>query len=517
MFAAWLPLTNFSGFLSAYEGVAALLTSYTMSTAIPIVELSANALSQAIHNKTVSCREVMQAYLAQIAVVNPHVNAIVSLRDETVLLAEADTFDAMLAKNGSGSKGWMHGMPQAIKDLSNAAGIRNTMGSPLMRDFVPKEDNLMVSRMKAAGAIVVGKTNVPEFGLGSHSFNEVFGATRNPFGLSKTAGGSSGGAAVALATRMLPVADGSDFMGSLRNPAGWCNVFGFRPSQGRVPMSPVADAFISQLGTEGPMARTVDDLARLLEVQSGYDASAPLSIAECALSARPGASFYLKRIKIGWLGDLNGYLAMEDGIVGVCQQALQRLAGVGAAVEPTPLGCSPDAVWQAWLVWRRALVANRLAPYLAKPANRAHIKPEALWEYDQSAGLTGNALVAASVQRTAFYQHMRKLFEKYDFLALPTAQVWPFDAALRWPQAITTASGTRSMDTYHRWMEVTIYATFAGLPCISLPAGFNAAGLPMGIQIMGKPQADAAVLQLARAYEGVAAEVLARRPDLSGI
>ena len=486
-----------------------------MSIAIPIVELSANALSEAIHAKTVSCREVMQAYLQRIALVNPRVNAIVSLRDDAALLAEADAFDAMLAKNGSGSKGWMHGMPQAIKDLANAQGIRNTMGSPLQRDFVPSEDSLMVCRMKAAGAIVIGKTNVPEFGLGSHSFNEVFGVTRNPFDLTKTAGGSSGGAAVALATRMLPVADGSDFMGSLRNPAGWNNVYGFRPSQGRVPMWPANDAFISQLGTEGPMARTVDDLARLLEIQSGYDSRAPLSIAGHARYLRPEGLFNLRKVKIGWLGDLSGYLAMEDGILGVCEQALKRMEGLGGAVDSVALGTAPGAVWESWLVWRRALVAGRIAPHLAKPGNRALIKPEALWEHDQSLSLTGNQLMAASVQRTAYYQHMLKLFETHDFLALPTAQVWPFDAAMRWPQEITTPNGTRAMDTYHRWMEVTIYATFAGLPCISLPAGFNAQGLPMGLQIIGRPQADAEVLRLARAYEGVAGEVLERRASIA--
>ena len=234
------------------------------TTVADITDYSADQLSRAIHARQVSCREVMQAYLRRIAAVNPHVNAIVSLQHEPHLLAQADARDAQLARGQS--LGWLHGMPQAIKDMSNTVGIPTTLGSPLMRDFVPQEDGLLAQRMKAAGCIVVGKTNVPEFGIGSHTFNEVFGATRNPYNLGKSAGGSSGGAAVALATRLLPVADGSDFMGSLRNPAGWNNVFGFRPSQGRVPMWPASDAFISQLGTEGPMARTVDDLARLLEI-----------------------------------------------------------------------------------------------------------------------------------------------------------------------------------------------------------------------------------------------------------
>ena len=479
-----------------------------------ITDLSAHQLSVAIHAKTVSCREVMQAYLARIQAVNPAVNAIVSLRHEAANLADADAKDALLARGES--MGWMHGMPQAIKDLSEAAGIPNWMGSPLQRGFVPTQDNLMVSRMKAAGCIVIGKTNVPEFGLGSHSFNEVFGVTRNPYNLSKTAGGSSGGAAVALATRMLPVADGSDFMGSLRNPAGWNNIFGFRPSQGRVPMWPVGDAYISQLGTEGPMGRTVQDVARLLEVQAGYDARAPLSIADSV----PGGGFKVGELtglnaqntRIGWLGDLNGYLAMEDGITRVCEQALKRLEGLGCSVAPTALGMPPEQVWQSWLVWRRALQAGRIAPFLLLPNGRAQIKPEGLWEHDQAATLTGSEMLAASTQRTAFYQQMLKLFETHDFLALPTAQVWPFDAAMRWPQQITTANGVRTMDTYHRWMEATIYATFAGLPCISVPAGFNAQGLPMGLQLIGRPQADAQVLQLAHAYEQVAQDVLSVRP-----
>jgi len=480
--------------------------THPQSSILQITDLTASDLSAAIHSRQFSCREVMQAYLQRIADVNPRVNAIVSLQDGDDLLRQADERDAQLARGQS--MGWMHGMPQAIKDLANAVGIPNTMGSPLMRSFVPKEDGLMVQRMKAAGCIVIGKTNVPEFGLGSHSFNEVFGVTRNAYDPSRSAGGSSGGGAVALAMHMLPVADGSDFMGSLRNPAAWANVFGFRPSQGRVPMWPATDAFISQLGTEGPMGRTVKDVALLLGTQAGYDARAPLSIAVCADDTRATGLFSCKNKKIAWLGDLNGYLPMESGIIDVCEQGLRRLEGLGCAVQPTALGYPPEQVWQAWLVWRRALVANRIAPFLLNPANRARIKPEALWEHDQASSLTGTELMHASVQRTAFYQHLLTQFEQHDFLALPTAQVWPFDATLRWPSHVNG----REMDTYHRWMEVVIYATFAGLPAISIPAGFDVRGLPMGMQIIGRPGADLAVLQLAHAYEQVAQDVLGIKP-----
>ena len=476
-----------------------------------ITELTADALSRAIHARQVSCREVMQAYLARIDAVNPAFNAIVSLQDGDGLLRQADARDLQLARGES--MGWMHGMPQAIKDLANTAGIPTTLGSPLMRHFVPKEDGLLARRMKAAGCIVIGKTNTPEFGLGSHTFNEVFGVTRNAYDPRFSAGGSSGGAAVALAQRLLPVADGSDFMGSLRNPAAWANVFGLRPSQGRVPMAPAQDVWVSQLGTEGPMGRTVRDVALLLSVQAGYDAVAPLSIAQNGHQFRAALDFDPQGLRIGWLADLGGYLPMEDGILPLCEQALDRLKGVGCEIEPAALGMPPDAVWQAWLVWRRALVASRIAPFLLNAKNRAHIKPEALWEYDQAQGLSGSQLLGASVQRTVFYQQMLGLFEHYDYLALPTAQVWPFEASQRWPQNIASGGASGAMDTYHRWMEVVIYATFAGLPCISVPAGFNAAGLPMGLQIIGRPQADFAVLQLAGAYEQVAQDVLRRVPS----
>ncbi len=477
-----------------------------------ITSFGASHLSRLIQAKQVSCQELMQATLKQIARVNPQVNAIVNLRNEASLMQEAADHDELLAQDRS--KGWLHGIPQAIKDIAPAKGLPNTQGSPLLTNFCPQEDGLMVQRMKAAGCIVIGKTNTPEFGLGSHTFNEVFGATRNAFDTSKSAGGSSGGAAVALATHMLSVADGSDFMGSLRNPAAWGNVFGMRPSQGRVPMWPATDVWIAQLGTEGPMARDVESLGLLLETQSGYSPKTPLSIASSAYSMPATSLFSLKNQRIGWLGDLNGYLSTEAGVLDICSTALQRMADAGAVVLPCALGMSPARVWEAWLTWRQALVGARIAPHLLKPSNRDNIKPEALWEYDCGLNLKGTDLMRASATRTSFYQAMLQLFEHHDFLALPAVQMWPFPIEQRWPQEIVTANGTRSMDTYHRWMECTIYATFAGLPAISLPCGFNAQGLPMGVQIIGKPQGDAELLALAAAYEARAQDVLQRRPKV---
>ena len=473
-----------------------------------ITELSANQLSQAIHAKQVSCREVMQAYLHRIESINPHFNALVSLQDSTKLLAQAQACDTDLSQGHS--RGWLHGLPIALKDLVDVAGIPTTCGSPLLRDNIPRQDALLTQRLKTAGGIVIGKTNTPEWGLGSHTFNEVFGTTRNAYNPAFSAGGSSGGAAVALAQRMLPISDGSDFMGSLRNPAAWNNVFGLRPSQGRVPAYPAGDVWVSQLGTDGPMARTMRDLSHLLEVMAGLDARSPLSLAKLptgfAATLKPEA----KSLRIGWLGDLNGYLPMDAGVLDACENGLKRLQGLGCHVEPTELGYSPEAAWQTWLAWRRVLTASRIAPMVAK--GRDLVKPEALWEFDQAAGMKASEFLQASTERTVFYQHMLGLMRRFDVLVLPSCQVWPFDAALRWPQQIQTSKGAVQMDTYHRWMEVVLYASLAGLPALNVPVGFSAQGLPMGMQLIGQPQGELALLSLGLAYEEVVGDWLSIKP-----
>jgi amidase len=466
-----------------------------------ITGLSAAQLSECIHRRDVSCREVMAAYLDRIDERNPAVNAIVSLRDRDLVLAEAAECDDEIIHGVS--RGWMHGMPQAIKDLAETKGLRTTRGSPLLERFVPDFDCLMVARMKDAGCVVIGKTNVPEFGLGSHTFNDVFGTTRNPFDLGRSAGGSSGGAAVALATNMLPVADGSDYMGSLRNPAAWNNVFGFRPSQGRVPSWPERDGYLAQLGTEGPMGRTVVDVAMLLGTQAGYHPGSPLSLsgrldelATVAL-AREELAHHPAGARVGWLGDLDGHLAMEPGILEHCDDALMRMESIGCTVDPAALAMSPERVWDAWLVWRHVLVSAALSPLIADPARRELMKPEARWEVDNGLQITGSQLSQAAADRTVYFSKVTSLFDHFDVLAIPSAQVWPFEVTERWPRRIRD----REMDTYHRWMEVTLYATFAGLPAISVPVGFDGRGLPMGMQLIGRPRGDVELLRLAHAYE----------------
>ena len=481
--------------------------------------LSAAGLSRAIHDREVSCVEVMQAHLDRIRAVNPSLNAIVNLAPEDALLAQAHACDEDLARGLD--RGWLHGLPIAIKDAADAKGFPTTRGCELLVDNMATRDHVMVERVKAAGAIVIGKTNTPEFGLGSHTFNTVFGATRNAWDFDVSAGGSSGGAAVALASGMLPVADGSDFMGSLRNPAGWNHVFGMRPTQGRVPSGPPADVRVDQLATEGPMARTVDDLGRLLATQAGHDPRLPLSLQsafEWQLPRDPAAG--LKGLRIGWLGDLGGYLAMEDGVLEACREGLRALDIAGAVVEEASLGIDLPALWECWLAWRRALAGGRLESLMRQPGARDKLKPEAQWEYDCSRELGLAGFLEASQARTKYFHQVQALLgaastvtaaKTYDVLALPSAQVWPFPVEERWPKAIAG----RAMDTYHRWMEVTIYATLAGLPAVCVPASFHRTkGWPMGLQLIGAYGADAQVLRVTAGYEAVRGEFLSRRPDL---
>jgi amidase len=472
-----------------------------MTTALPapcsITALDADALSAAIHRREVSCREVMEAYLARIDALNPRFNAIVNLAPTEALLAQADERDAELAAGRS--RGWMHGMPQAIKDTGQALGFPTTLGSPLLAQALPTQDSTYVARMKAAGCIVIGKTNMPEFGLGSHTYNPLFGPTPNAWDPTVSAGGSSGGAAVALALRMLPVADGSDFMGSLRNPACWNHVYGLRPSQGRVPAFPRPELWVSQLGTDGPLARNVRDLALLLQTQAGFDARAPLSLGEAsAPDFVPPSDASLRGLKIGWLGDLGGHLGVEDGILPLLEQSLQACERQGAQIEPVTLGVDLQRVWNAWLVWRRALVAPAVAAVMGIPQARARIKPEALWEHDQAQGLSFADFMAASRVRGELLHALLALLERHDALALPVTQCWPFPLDMTWPREVAG----RTMDTYHRWMECTLYATFAGLPAISVPAGFHANDRwPMGLQLIGRPRDEAGLLRLAAGWE----------------
>jgi amidase len=471
-----------------------------------IVYWDAAELSVAIRRRIVSCVEVMDAYLRHIDKLNPTVNAMVSRRPRDELIAEARQKDGLLS-NGI-CQGWMHGFPHAVKDLADVEGLPTSHGFVRPGSGLPNPttDALFVSRIRDAGAIFIGKTNVPELGLGSQTYNSVFGTTYNAYDQTKTSGGSSGGAAVAVALRMLPVADGSDFMGSLRNPPGWNNVFGHRPSYGRVPRGG-GELGIDQGGVIGPIARTALDLALLLRTMSGYAPASPLSITDSPESLT-NLTGEMRGRKVAWLGDLGGYLPMESDVLTTTTQALDHFERLGMTV--TPLDGLPktadwngnDDLWPTWLTYRHWLAGmSVMSAYdLGMPGTP---KPEAVYEYDGLVGdVDGGPISAVQVyqnaqKRSALYEAFRGLFETYDYVVLPTAQVMPFDATIHWPSEV---AGVR-MSSYHRWMEVTTIATLINAPTLAMPAGFNAAGLPIGLQVIGRNHDDASLMNLAYAWE----------------
>ncbi len=468
-----------------------------------ILDREAFELATELEADTFSAEDVMRATLELIGVANGQVNAIVSLRDPDELIAEARQADA------SERKGWMHGFPLAVKDLANAKGLRTTMGSPVFADQVAQNDDIMVARMRAAGAIIIGKTNTPEFGLGSNTFNPVFGATCNPYDLTRSAGGSSGGAAAAIACRMLPVADGSDMMGSLRNPAAWNNVYGFRPSWGRVPSEPVGDSFLHQLSTNGPMARSPRDVAALLDIQSGPDPRQPHGcMAEPALA---GIEADVKGRRIGWLRDWGGAYAFEPGILDLVERALGRFNDIGCIVEEVPAPFDAEAIWESWTTLRSWSVTASTVALYEKSETRERLKPEAIWEIERGLALSAMDVHRASVTRSAWFKNAAELFDRYDALILPSTQVWPFPIEWRYPDRINDIE----MDTYHRWMEVVVPPGLIGLPTLNMPAGFNAEGLPLGLQMFGRRGADASLLQIGHAWHSATDDFRAKPPILN--
>ncbi|RFP87592.1 amidase [Rhodobacteraceae bacterium 63075] len=453
-----------------------------------ITDQSALDLSQALHDKTLGAAELMEATLAQIEKTNPQVNAIVSLRDADALRAEAKAAD------NAERKGWLHGIPIAVKDLANARGLPTSMGNAMFAGQIAPADDLMVARMRAAGAIIIGKTNTPEWGLGSHSFNPVHGCTVNPYDTSLSAGGSSGGAAAALAARIIPVADGSDMMGSLRNPGAWNNVYGFRPTYGRVPSEPASDSFLHQLATLGPMARTPRDLAALLDTQAGPDPRQPHGASfELTL---PNIDAPVAGRRIGWLGDWGGAFPMEAGLLAHTEAAMGELEALGMQVEQVDPPFSAEAMWESWVGLRSWAVAGGLNTFYETPEQREMLKPEAIWEIERGRALSALEVHRLSVIRSEWFKAAARLFETYDALVLPTTQLWPFPAAWRYPEEIAGVQ----MDSYHRWMQVVVPVSLIGLPCINMPLRLGPNGLPAGMQLFGPRDSDARLMQIGQAW-----------------
>lgn len=451
-----------------------------------LCDLSAIELTARVRRKDLSARDVMSAHLARIERVNPKVNAIVTLVADRAM-ADAARADDLVAKGGT--PGPLHGLPVAHKDLVDTAGIRTTRGSRFYRDTVPTRDALIVTRMRAAGAITVGKTNTPELGAGSQTFNEVFGATLNPYDLTRTCGGSSGGAAVALACGMVPIADGTDVGGSLRNPAAFCNVVGLRPSPGRVPTETNS---WSPLSVSGPMARSVADAALFLSALAGPDSRGPLTNGEDGARFRAPLGRDFKGVRVAWWKGLGG-VPFEPEIRTVVDSTRRVFEALGCAVEEA----EPDFTGVA-----DAFATLRYTSSYAQNSALVRERPEWVkdtikFEVAEAERLTAADVGRAIARQTQMYDQSRQFFEKYDYFILPVTQVVPFDVSIPYP---TSIAGT-AMTTYIDWMRSCWYVSFMSNPAISVPAGFTKAGLPVGLQIVGRHRDEWSVLQLAHAFE----------------
>jgi amidase len=472
-----------------------------------ITEIGAAALAAAIRARKISAREAMTACLDRIEAVNPAINAVISMPPRELLMAAAAAADERQARGAT--LGVLHGLPHAVKDLQPVKGLRFTQGSPIYRDRIAAADGLMAERLRNAGVIFVGKTNTPEFGLGSHTFNPVFGATHNPYDRTRSAGGSSGGAAAALAARMLPLADGSDYAGSLRNPAGWNNVFGFRTGYGVVPATG-PEVWLTGMGVQGPMARSVEDLALLLSVQAGYDARSPLSLPGDGAVYRRGLDAPVKGRRIGWLGDFGGAVPHEPEVLEVCRAALRPFEVLGCVVEEAKLDAAVEPAWQAMIKLRAWQQGGPILANYRDPAERALLKPEAIWEVETGLALSAFDMTAASTARTTWSMAVGRLFDRFDYLVLPSSQLFPFPVEERWPKMIAG----HTMRTYHEWMMAALLMTLSGNPALAVPAGFGAAGLPIGLQIVGPNRGEVSCLQLAKAYEAATGWAQKRPPAL---
>ncbi len=451
--------------------------------------MSARELATLIRSRKLSAREVMEAHLAQINRVNPKINAIVARLDDNQCVALADEADRHLARRET--VGPLHGLPVAFKESEAAVGFPRTRGSPIYKDEMPTEDSVLVERLRKAGAIPIGKTNVSEFGMGSHSYNKVYGTTLNPYDLTKSAGGSSGGAGAALAAGLLPLADGSDLGGSLRNPANFNNIVALRPTVGLVPTAPTAMPLLGFL-VKGPMARSVADTSFLLSVMAGSDSRDPGCYpSDPSVFAQP-LNRDFKGVRVAWCPDLGG-LPLDRRVRAVLEAQRSTFEALGCIVDDaSPDLSGADKVFLTIRMWRSW---SALGPLLEK--HREQMKPEAVWEIESGAKLTASDLSDAMIQHGAIMERMRRFEEKYEFMLCAVNQVPPFDATMDWPKEVEAVK----MDNYVAWMKSAYWITVTFRPAISVPAGFTSEGLPVGIQLVGRYRDDLGVLQIANAFE----------------
>jgi amidase len=465
--------------------------------------MSACKLAQLIRARSISAREVMTAFLRQIERINPRINAIVAKLDDDKCLALAEEADRRLAR--SDEVGPLHGLPFAFKDLDAAVGFPLTRGSPIFKNFMPSEDSVLVERLRCAGVLPIGKTNVSEFGMGSHTYNEVYGTTFNPYDLTKTAGGSSGGAGAALTAGLLPLASGSDLGGSLRNPANFNNIVALRPTVGLVPVAPTLLPFLG-FSVKGPMGRTVADVAFLLSAMAGADPRDPACYPSDPSSFAKPLDRDFKGVQVAWCPEL-GHLPLDRRVRSVLEAQRKTFVDLGCIVEDAcPDLRDADEIFltlRAWNYW------HTLGSLLEK--HRHEMKPEAVWQIESGSRLTGGDVANSMTRHGELMERMRIFQQKHEFLLCAVNQVPPFDANIHWPREIEGVQ----MEHYIAWMKSAYWITSTFCPAISVPAGFTAGGLPVGIQIVGRYHDDRGVLQIGHAFEQ-ATRFGRRRPQIAG-
>ena len=461
---------------------------------------SIKSISTEIKSQRLKSEDVVNFYLDKINKYNKDLNAIISLRDESEVLSEAREKDQLI-KNKS-QIGLLHGLPLAVKDTVDVTKLPTSYGCMEYKNNFPAEDSIITERLKKEGAIIIGKTNTAELAYGSQTTNRLFGSTYNPYNISKTAGGSSGGAAAAVSSGMLPLADGSDMMGSVRNPAAYCNLYGFRPTPGLIPEKRVEplNSECPLLSTLGGIAKTPDDLSLFLDSVAGRDSRDSFSFDLNAKFVETSMSEDdFKKIKIGWLGNLNNNYNFENGIIELCETALNILKSnpFNVSIEEVKTNLFSQDIWDIWTTIRSKISYDDIK--MMKDINLDDLCFAAKWEYDQGIKISDEEFVQKIDGINRYRSVFNQLFEKYDFLAMPSAQVFPFDANISFPKKI----GSHSLSTYHKWMETTIIASLFQLPTLSVPVGLNNSGLPMGMQIIGKKAHDLKVMSFGKKYESI--------------
>ncbi len=449
-------------------------------------EYNVTELKTKLEKGWITSKEILEHCLNKIAVHNPTLNAIISIESFDQLYEKADKIDKSRARGDLLPQ--LAGIPIAIKDLCDTKDILTTYGSQIYKKNFPKYDDPMVSNLRKTGLLIIGKTNTPEFGTGSQTYNEVFGTTRNPYNTNKTSGGSSGGGAAAIAAGMLPFADGSDMMGSLRNPTAFCNIYGFRPTPGVIPSINTVLEKTPILSTLGAMAKSPADLIILLGAQFGNLNKNPF--------VTKNSKIKNKSIKIAWLNDFSGSYPLENGITDLCEKTLGKLEKINISVKEFSPSFSSEKIWNSWIDLRSNEFSKNIGHHYDNILEKELLKTEIIWEIERGRSLPETKILSALKYRRLWFQYTQELFQRFDFLALPSAQVFPFDCKSRYPKEING----KVLDTYHRWMEVVVPASLLGLPVISLPCGFNSNGLPTGMQIIGQRNDDEKILSLAKLF-----------------